>query len=164
MIPIVSADVRRILNTEYNCYSAATYSAGSANLNVYAPGVTDYRKSYGEAVELNMGDVVTGENIPGDTYIVSMDPDAGLYVMNQAATGAGDYIYPTVNIAQWPTISKMIAYRISKNTLASAGEKNVVSKSVGPLNVNYGQSEINKRWNYPQLLIDDLGVPFSEVG
>lgn len=163
-IPVVSADVRRILNNRFDNYSMAVYTSGSTDLNTYAPGVTDFRKSYGISVPLNMGDVVTGANIPDDTYIVSQDPDTGIYTMSQESTGAGDYIYPSINIAQWPTIAKMVAYRVSKNTQASAGEKNVVSKSIGGISVNYGQSEINKQWNYPQTLIDDLGVSYSEVG
>ena len=164
MIPIVSADVRRILNTQYDNYSTAVYTSGSTDLNTYAPGVTDYRKSYGTPLSLKMGDVVTGENIPDDTYIISQNPDTGVYTMNQSATGAGDYVYPTVNISQWPTISKMVFYRVSKSNTTSVGEKSAISKSVGGLSVNYGNSEINKRWNYPQTLIDDLGVPFAEVG
>lgn len=164
MIPIVSADVRRILNCEYDDYTPAEYTTGSAILDTYNISAANYKKHIGRAVPLEMGRVVTGENIPDDTYIISSDPDTGNYTMSTNATGSGDYIYPTITISQWPTISKMVQYRINKVTTTDAGDDNFVSKSVGPLNVNLGQSAINKRWNYPQKLIDDLGVPFAEVG
>jgi hypothetical protein len=164
MLPIVSADVRRILNTQFDSYSTAVYASGSTDLNTYAPGVSDYRKSYGDPTSLKMGCVVTGENIQDDTYIVSQNPDTGVYTMSQEATGSGDYVYPTINVSQWPTISKMIAYRISKATQSTAGEKTITSKSIGGVSVSYGDGEINKKWNYPQTLIDDLGFPYAEVG
>jgi hypothetical protein len=164
MIPIVSADVRRILNCEYNDYSPATYINGSTELDVYNQSATNYKKYIGRSVPLSMGQVVTGENIPDDTYIISVDPDTGNYTMSAEATGTGDYIYPTITISQWPTISKMIMYRINKTISTDSGEDNFVSKSVGPLSINLGQSAINKRWNYPQKLIDDLGIPYTEVG
>jgi hypothetical protein len=164
MIPIVSADVRRILNCEYNDYSPATYTNGSTELDVYNQSATSYKKYIGRSVPLSMGQVVTGENIPDDTYIISVDPDTGNYTMSAEATGSGDYIYPTITISQWPTISKMIMYRIAKTISTDSGDDNFVSRSVGPLNINLGQSAINKRWNYPQKLIDDLGIPYTEVG
>jgi hypothetical protein len=164
MIPIVSADVRRILNCQFDDYTPASYSSGSAELDVYNNS-TEYKKYLGQNIQpLKMGLVVEGENIPDDTYIISEDPDTGVYTMSAEATGSGDYVYPTITVSQWPTIAKMIYYRASKQTTSSAADETVQSRSVGPLSVNYGAGQINKRWNYPQALIDDLGVPNVEVG
>jgi hypothetical protein len=164
MIPIVSADVRRILNCQFDDYTSASYVSGSAELDVYN-NATEYKKYLGQNIQpLKMGLVIEGENIPDDTYIISEDPDTGVYTMSAEATGSGDYVYPTITVSQWPTIAKMIYYRVSKQTTASAADETVQSRSVGPLSVNYGATQINKRWNYPQTLIDDLGVPFMEVG
>jgi hypothetical protein len=164
MIPIVSADVRRILNCQFDDYTPASYSSGSAELDVYNNS-TEYKKYLGQNIQpLKMGLVIEGENIPDDTYVISEDPDNGVYTMSAEATGSGDYVYPTITVSQWPTIAKMIYYRVSKQTTSSAADETVQSRSVGPLSVNYGAGQINKRWNYPQALIDDLGVPNVEVG
>lgn len=164
MIPIVSADVRRILNCQYKELIPAGYTTGSTELNLYNSEKGYNKYPYYNDVCLDMGQVITGEGIPEDTYIIYADPDTGIFTMSAAPTSGGDYINPTVMIAHWPTIAKMAWYRVSKQTTASASEENVVSKSVGPLSVNFGNSQINKRWNYPQALIDDLGVAFTEVG
>jgi len=151
MIPIVSADVRRILNCKYNDVSQAFYASGSTKITL-------------SSAEIPMGQVIEGENIPDDCYITAEDVDSDEYTLSALPVGSGDYITFGVNISQWPTISKMIFYRINNMSILNVGQENVMSKSIGGASVSYGNSQINKRWNYPQLLIDDLGVPYSEVG
>jgi len=150
LIPIVSADVRRILNNKYDRTFSAAYEIGESGLE----------SLYG----IPMGTVVSGEGIPSDTYITQFDYSTLVYEMSANATISGTSINPTINISQWPTISKMIFYRMNNMTISNASQDNVISKSIGGVSVSYGNSQINKRWNYPQLLIDDLGIPFSEVG
>ena len=164
MIPIVSADVRRILQNNFDYYTPAEYAAGSDELDIFKAAPVAYKKILGGYVSpLKMGLVVTGSGIPVDTYITAEDPETGVYTMSNNATEAGIYVYTTITIAQWPTISKMIWYKVSKQTTASASEETVQSKSFGPLSVNFGSGQINKRWNYPQALIDDLGFPYAGV-
>lgn len=152
MIPIVSSDVRRILNNNYdNCLGAA-YTSGEATLTVSNPHI------------LYMGQIIYGDSIPEDTYIKAYNPLTGIYTMSVDATDDGTYIYPTIQMSQWPTISKMIWYKTSKQTTASAGEQKVSSESYGPVSKSYAESEINRKWNYPQSLIDDLGTPYARIG
>jgi len=153
MIPIVSADVRRIINNNYDKYVDVVFSDAADTITpVYA------------AKNFFMGQVVYHPNLPADTYITGLDPDTGIYSISATPTDDGLYIFPTITIAQWPTVSKMIYYRITKLTTASASEKSAKSKHIGPVNITYSDAEINKQWNYPQVLIDDLGVPYSEIG
>ncbi len=161
LIPIVSSDVRRILNTKYDTYLMASYTSGSDVLNTYYPGI-GYKKLYSrESVALDMGQVITGEYIPDDIYIIAQDPDTGDYTMSQPATGSGSYVYPTITIAMWPTISKMIWYKVTAN--AQKIDPKVKSKSVAGLSVSFADSEIDNRYSYPVSLIEDLGIPFAEV-
>lgn len=134
-IPIVSADVREILNDpmdkSYNCLIK------------------------GRALEtwpnLPLGQVVVSEGLPPDTYITAKDN--GEYTLS--AEGVGDRITPTINIRQWQAIARMVFYRSS---LPAKASDKVQSKSMGPVSVSFSLN-INKRWNYPQELIDDLGYP-----
>ncbi|MCP4726580.1 MAG: hypothetical protein GY863_16160 [bacterium] len=155
MIPIVSSDVRRILGTnydqEYGCYitiNEATLNLGTYNVEPLLP----------------MGQVIYNPNIPDDTYLESYDPDTGKYTMSSTATDTDYYIYPTVLVTQWPAISKMIWYRIDKQSTSSVSDETLKSYSVGPISKTYADSEINKQYNYPEVLIKDLGVPFTLVG
>ena len=168
MLPIVSADVRRILNDSLSKYQSAEYSAGSAALKAYDGSINATLAKYGhipvDYAPLSMGDVIVGSGIPDDTYVISYDWESGNYTMSSNATGSGSYVVKTININQWPAISKMIWYRIDKKNTASVSDKNVQSESYGKISKTYSQSEINSRWNYPQQLIDDLGQPFAKVG
>ena len=160
MIPKVSADVRRILNTDYSTYFAADFDSSANTIGLY--DLDNYLG--GVQNVLSMGLVLNHPNLPDDIYIVSYDPDTDLYTLSDTPTGSGEYVYPTVNIAMWSAISKMIWYRIQKSTITAASEKGVKSKSIGSVSVTYTDAEVNKQWDYPQILIDDLGIPFSEVG
>lgn len=150
MIPIVSADVRRILNCQFDREIPADFSVSDKTL---------------EAVTgLPLGTVVYHANIPDDTYIESFSSTTFKYTMSETPIGGGSDVNPTINISQWPTISKMIQYRIEGQNVESASDEKTQSESIGVVTVNYGAGAINKQWNYPQLLIDDLGLPYTEIG
>lgn len=164
-LPIVSADVRRILNTELNDYFTASYSSADATIDISDGSTT---RKYGtqsmKLTPVKIGDVVEGDNIEADTYVIGYNYTTYKHTLSDAPGGTGSYIERTINIRQWPTIAKMVFYKITKNTTGSATEKNVSSKSIGSVSVSYGEGEINKQWDYPQVLIDDLGTPFANIG
>lgn len=163
MIPIVSSDVRRILNNNFDQYVVASFSSAAATIDI------DYNVSHRydpyQAVQVfSLGQVIYHPNIPDDTYIQSYNPLTGLYTLSETPTDSGDYIYPTLTIAQWSAVSKMIWYRIGKLVKTDVDDKKVSSESYGPVSKQYSESEINRRWNYPQALIDDLGTPYARIG
>ena len=164
IIPIVSADVRRILNNRFSKYYAAAFDSTSKNidLSVYTYHRYDDGKGIGEP-DIGAGTVVYNSNLPADTYLDSFDPITGLFTLSAPPTGTGDHVYPSVSIAQWPTISKMVWYRYSTQSVNDANVRCVASESFGPVSVSYSDSEINKQYNYPQTLINDLGKPFASV-
>lgn len=150
MVPVVSADVRRIMNCEYAEMIFVDITSGS----------TEFTSN----IELKMGDVLSGTGITSDSYVTDYDYDSDKYTMTNPATSDSDFIYRTINIAMWPAISKMIWYRISKKTTTGIGAKNLQARTIGPLSETFAQSEINSQYDYPQRLIDDLGVPYVVVG
>ena len=153
MIPIVSSDVRRILNNNFDHYIVAAFSSTAATIDI------DYNVTH-----LSVGQVVYHPNISDDTYIESYNPLTGLYTLSETPTDSGDYIYPTLTIAQWSAVSKMIWYRIGKLVKTDVNDQKISSESYGPVSKSYAESEINRRWNYPQSLIDDLGPRLTKVG
>ena len=164
MIPIVSSDIRRILNTGFDKYVLAVFDSSDATIDF---GVVRQKRENiydSKPIAYQLGQVVYHPNIDEDTYLQSFDPSTGLYTMSATPTDSGDYVYPTLLMSQWPTVSKMIWYRISALNKTSAAEKNLSSLTYGPVSKTYAKSEINTQWNYPQKLIDDLGTPFAKVG
>lgn len=161
LIPIVSGDVRRILNNNFDRCISATITNGAATLTFGTDNFYTYEYFRPPLV---MGQVVYSPGIPADTYLYSYDPDTGIYTMSAAATADGDYVYPTLTVAQWPTVSKMIWYRYTTQTTANASAQNYASISYGPVSKTFADSEINKKYNYPQVLIDDLGVKYAVTG
>ena len=164
LIPIVSSDIRRILNTQYDKYVLCAFTSSSTSISISETNRT-YIDGYGQINPvIDLGTVVYNPNLPADTYITALSPTTGFHTLSATPTGTGDYIYPTVNISKWPTISKMIWYKYSKQNTDSANIKGVNSASYGPVSISYSDKEINNRWDYPQKLIDDLGIPFARVG
>lgn len=163
-IPIVSSDVRRILNQDYEKYVLAVFDSSAATIDF---GVVRQQRENiydSKPISYSLGQVVYHPNIPEDTYLQSFDPSNGLYTLSNTPTDSGDYVYPTVLLGQWPTISKMIWYRIGATGTSDVNSENLKSVSYGPVSKTYADSEINKQWNYPQKLIDDLGTPYARVG
>jgi hypothetical protein len=150
MIPKVSADIRRILNEPFRRYIPASADSGESTIEI--------------TWTIPFGTVLQGDGIPDDTYLVSYDVDNSQYAMSDLATADVDEVVPTVNISQWSAISKMIWYRIGKLGISDATDKAVASVTYGKISKTYASSEINKRWNYPQTLLDDLGIPKVVVG
>ena len=98
------------------------------------------------------------------TNLQSFNPLTGLFTLSSTPTGSGTYVYPTLKISQWPTISKMIWYRYSKQNTTDSMVRGIQSESYGPVSISYSDSEINKQYDYPQILLNDLGVPYAKVG
>jgi hypothetical protein len=160
MIPIVSNDVRRILNCNFDDYTQTTITSGSAEIEL-----SENSFNYNEpSSRFMMGQVIYSPGVPADTYIQSFDPDTSIYTLSTSATAAGTYFYPTVMISQWPAISKMIFYKISKQTTGAATERLYNSIAYGNVRKDFADGEVNKKYDYPQTLINDLGTPFARVG
>ena len=162
MIPFVSSDVRRIVNDPYGTYTPATFTSGNKSIFFGTQFYPDLSGQY--TIKFDLGQVVYSPGIPADTYLQSFDPTTGNYTLSDTPTASGTYIYPTVRISMFPAISKMIWYRVSKMTTTDASSKSVQSESYGPVSITYSQKEINSQYNYPQILIDDLGTPYAQVG
>jgi len=156
MIPFVSSDVRRILNASYDTYTPATFTSGSKSIYF-----GDYSWS---TFKFDLGQVVYAPGIPADTYLYSYDPTTGYYTLSDTPTASGTFVYPTVRISMFPAIAKMIWYRIQGMSTDDASRKGVQSETYGPVSITYSQKEINSQYNYPQILIDDLGTPYAQVG
>ena len=149
LIPRVSTDVRRILNNNYDRWYRSSYEAGDTEIFF--------------GFEIPLGTVLQGVGIPEDTYLASYNPLIDRYTLSKAPTEDGTYVFPTINIAQWATISRMIWYRLQNTSTDSVETTRAIAATTeGPVSITYAQSEVNKRWNYPQLLIDDLGDSFLE--
>jgi len=161
MIPIVSSDVRRILGNNFDKYVSAVFVVGSTNIDFGILNFDDVSYSSGEFAE---GQVIQGTGIPADTYLSNYNAVTGIYTLSAAATISGIYVVPTILIGQWPAISKMIWYKISKMSIDAVGKRKVSAESYGGISKSYAQSELNSQYDYPQVLIDDLGVPFAQVG
>ncbi len=142
-IPIVSADVRRILNDPMDRWTAGKVEAGKDLLKT--------------TERLPLGAVIFAQGLPADTYIKSV-MSAG-YRLSAKADQKVDQFVPTANIAQWQAIARMVFYRVG---LPAKATDKVQSKSMGPVSISFSL-DINKKWNYPQELIDDLGYPRLRV-
>lgn len=165
MIPKVSSDVRRILNCGFDNYVYAIFDSSADTIDMeHLNYVIKSPMIQPRLQQFELGSVVYHPNLPADTYLKSYDPDTGLYTLSATPTDAGAYAYVTVNIAQWKTISKMIWYRISNLSTSDVNQRLANSISYGPVSKSFSDKEINKQWNYPQVLIDDLGVPYARIG
>ena len=147
MIPKVSSDVRRILNDNFDSYIDCVFATTADTITPV------YSKL------LDMGQVVYHPNLPADTYVTGVDPDTGVYTISATPTDDGLYVNLTVTIAQWSAIAKMIWFRIQGLNITDYDNKTVASETYGKISKTYADSEINKKWNYPQELINGLGIP-----
>lgn len=140
-LPIVSADVRRILNDPMDGYCKGRIELYSDEL------VTDEH--------LNLGRVITSTELPADTYVKETISKG--YRLSAKAIGDALSFTPTILIAQWQAIARMVFYRAGNAKPIQASEK-VQSKSMGPVSISYSLN-IDSQWNYPKELLDDLGKP-----
>jgi hypothetical protein len=164
MIPLVSSDIRRILNNQFSEYVIAGITSGSDQITLNRD-VKGFFSEVDYAMEdFNLGRTLYSPKIPADTYLKEYDPETGIFTMSADATGDGSYVYLGLHIAQWSAVSKMIWYRINKLNTTDADARKTSSESYGPVSVSYADSEINKKWNYPQTLLDDLGPAYARIG
>lgn len=153
MIPKVSADVRQILNNNFDKYYTCAFTTESTTLTlVYANPI------------IPMGTTVYHPNLPADTYITGWNPATGSYTLSATPTDTGDYIFPGLQIGAFSAVSKMIWYRIQGLNITDYNNKDVQAETYGKISKTYASSEINKKWNYPQALLNDLGTPIARVG
>ena len=150
LIPIVSTDVRRILNCQFDDNYPADIPSGTDQLSAIQG--------------LCLGTVIYNPDIAEDTYITAWDQDTAIYTVSNSSTADIEWVNPTITIGQQSSISKMIYYRYSTQNISDASKRNLTSKSIGVVSKSFADNEINSQWNYPQVLIDDLGSAFAEVG
>lgn len=151
MIPIVSNDVRNILNNRFDTYTGASFQSGSNEIYLVD----------GCPV---LGQVVYHPNLPLETYLQSYDPDTGKYTMSGTSTDQGSYVYPQLMIFQFAPVAKMIYYRIQERSVSKVEKEKLSSVTYGPVSKQFADGEINKQWNYPQTIIDELGPRYAKVG
>lgn len=166
MIPIVSNDIRRILNQNYDTRYVARFDSTGATIDFGISIGGFYNPPYdtGSNSIFALGQVVYSPYIAEDTYLTAFNPDTGLFTLSNTPTDQGTWIYPTLQISQWPAVSKMIWYKTTVNNVKAAVSQKRQSMTIGPLSKTYAQSEINSKYDYPQSLIDDLGTPNVRIG
>ena len=133
MIPVVSSDIRKILNNNFDKYVLAVFDETADTIDF---GVVRQKRQNiydSRPVFFTEGQVVYNPNIDEDTYLESFNPSTGLYTLSATPSGSGDYVYPTVTMGQWPIIAKMIWYKISDIGTTSVKNQNLKSASFGPV-------------------------------
>ena len=142
-IPQAEAKYREIAGYDFNAYMSVTYASGSTTITM---GSNIYKLSY--------GDIVTGTGIPAETYITAVDKRNNRVTISEQTTDASDHMYVTTNIAYIPTIARMVWFMIGEQSTTI--EKDVASKSVGPLSITYGKGEYNSVYGLPQKIVDAI--------
>lgn len=175
MIPIVSSDVRRILNNQFNEKVDCDITEGSNIIeNIYnenalynsLPNIRRFPNNrYLDEVDLNngldIGRVVVSDSFPEETYITDYDAENARATVSNTATADAIQLITSVSIALFPTISKMIWFKINGMNSNAVGNE-IKSKSMGIVSITF-DTNINRKWNYPQNLINDLGTPLAKV-
>jgi hypothetical protein len=149
-LPVVSMDIRKYLNKTFQKHIFSDFDAGDTEVTL------------GDA-RLEIGTVLQGDGIPDDTYIASYDYESGKYTLSTAVTDSADVVYPTISINQWSPVARMVLYKISKMTVSSATEKDVVSRSIDATSWTFSNGDINRKYGYPQKLLDELGLPNARI-
>ena len=157
MIPIVSADIRRILNAQFDEYLSCTVSVGSNQVLI-----SDMISAYGNPATLSVGTVIQSTAFAEDTYVTAYDPTTGYYTMSSVAIADATILYPTINICMQPTIAKMVWYKYTQQSV-DFDRQDLASESIGGMSFSYANTEIDKRYDYPSKLIKDLGTPFART-
>ena len=150
-LPLVSMDVRKYLNNNFQKKRVASYEIGGNTIQIGGP-------------MLDMGTVLQGTGIPEDTFIQSYDVDSDTYTVSETFTDFDDWVYPTISINQWTPISRMVLYKVLKMSVSSVTEQDVTSRSIDATSWTFSHAEINKKYGYPQKLLDELGAKFARVG
>jgi hypothetical protein len=153
LLPVVKADVKRILNHNFHERIWATIVEGESDF-VYAERPLDNSIEFGRVIE--------GTGIPDDTYITDYDSDEDVAYCNNSFNDSTDRIYTSISIAQWQAIAKMVWFRIQGTS--TKVKENLSAKSIGDVSVTFDTTRMNKLYGYPQSIIDDLGTPYQRVG
>jgi len=151
LLPLVKADVRRIMNHNYKERTLTTITAGATTfLATY--NNFDHPFIYGRVLE--------GTGVAPDTYVLDYDEQFYRVTVNNAFTASTDRIYNSISISQWMAIARMVWWRIQK-VRGNVADIQVASKSMGPVSITYDTGKMNKTYGYPQVIIDDLGTPYQ---
>ena len=151
-IPQAEAKYREVAGYDFNTYLVAFYSANSTTITLggdISEVPVDSPVHY-----LKYGDIITGTGIPAETYITSVDKRNNRVTISAQTTDASDHMYVTTNISYVPTIARMIWFMIGEQSTTI--EKDVASKSVGPLSITYGKGEYNSVYGLPQKIVDAI--------
>ena len=146
LIPVVEADVRRIMNHDYNRVVKAVVTDGSPYIDVGRDSIA-------------VGTIVESPALPDGTYVES--GLGNLLKLSANATADGSEVVATIDMGQAFTMAKMIWFKTTKaNT--SKDFKGIASKSMGPVSVTFSEN-LDKKTGYPEDLIKDLGIPFARI-
>ena len=166
LIPIVSKDVRRILNNSFNEKVYCTFKAGINQVTGLNPAGSHTRTYGTREVKLNnpieIGRILAHPNLPEETYITAWDYETGIAEISEEPISDGENVITSITYGMLIPIAKMVGYKLGGFTKAPcAGE--ISSKTIGPVSVSYVQ-HIDKRWGYPMDILRDLGTPIQRVG
>lgn len=159
-IPIIDSKIKQITNNKYNMQilgdttldsmivpvTGFTNSTGGINNKYILNNVIDY---------LQFGDLIEGDNIPGDTYIedvyLSENSIPTIALSNEATATAGDVILTIgFNIGLQNTIAKGIYWLISQEN-TDFEELGWTSQHIGSVSIVRGveQAKIDGRYGMP---------------
>lgn len=147
LIPVVEADVRRIMNHDYNRVVKAVITDGSDYIDIKRDSIA-------------VGTIVESPALPAGTYVVS-GFFGNLLKLSANATADGSEVVATIDMGQAFTMAKMVWFKTTKaNTSKDFGK--VASKSMGPVSVTFSEN-LDKKTGYPEDLVKDLGIPYARI-
>jgi len=149
-IPIAEGKFREIANYSFN---AGVTVSGLKDANFFEPadlGPDSF------IYYLKFGDIVEGANITPGTYIISIDILAGRVYLSSILLDDIEALMLGQNISYYPTISALVYFLMNKGTQAAQNQKEITSKSVGPLSISFSEQAINKTFGLPQVIVDAI--------
>lgn len=168
LLPMVEADVRRILNNQFNERVDCEFENGSTTItnlwNLRSSQTGSYFQYASSKLTnpIEIGRILQHPNIPEETYITAYDEENGIATISQATTGDGDYVISSITYGMLIPIAKMAGFKMGGMTTNVCGGE-LASKSMLGVSVSYVQ-HIDKRWGYPMDILRDLGTPIQRVG
>ena len=156
MIPIAEAKYREIAGSDFNNYFAASYFTAETTIQLGGGFNFDTPNMDSSVYVMKYGDIVTGTGIPNETYITAIDKLNGQITLSDTTTNSGAAVYVTTNISYRPVISGMIWYLIGQQSTTAQDEKEVDSKSYGPVSIKYSKGEVNTMYGVPQKIVDAI--------
>lgn len=180
-IPIVDAAVKAITRNRYNTHVIGETTNGSEYVEVYEV-LDNQREIYTRkkwsaehvrdiAEYLQVGQRVSGEGVPDDTYIEevyyngptvvfgSKTYNVPLIEMSNEATetNSSAQIFLGVSIALEPIIAKAVFWQVGQFN-ETIRDESWVSKSMGPVSVTKAtfDAKVDQKWGMPLFLIKAL--------